>query len=202
MGFFSVFFFYTEISFSFFFLVSPIALELKGKFNKQKENNFTAYYFISSRTNLTNSSAPSIYILYLQAPTLSFALTVVKPCHAYLTLNHFSLVHPSNSWLGFVNINEFVKSSVCLWASVLLLWKQRENFHSRDQAAPGTTVTSQNMKENNVSLSHLYSQHFCQSSEPQPPIPQIFPVVGIVFYYWRNKVTYSRNKQEMQKSKL
>lgn len=57
--------YYPDISFSFFFPVSPIALELKGKFNKQKDNNFTAYYFISSRTNLTNSSAPSIYILYL-----------------------------------------------------------------------------------------------------------------------------------------
>lgn len=97
--------YYPEISFSFFFPVSPIALELKGKLNKQKDNNFTAYYFISSRTKLTNSSASSIYILYLQATTVSFALIVVKPCHAYLTLNHFLLVHLSNSWLTFVNIN-------------------------------------------------------------------------------------------------
>lgn len=105
VGFFSILSYYPEIAFSFFFPVSPIALELKGKFNKQKDNNFTAYYFISSRTNLTNSSALSIYILYLQATTESFALIVVKPCHAYLSLNHFSLVHPSNSWLAFVNIN-------------------------------------------------------------------------------------------------
>lgn len=157
---------YSEISFSFFFPVTPIVLGLKGKFNNQKDNNFTAYYFISFRTILTNSSAPSIFILYLQSTTLSFALTVVKPCHAYLTLNHFSLVHLSNSWLTFLNINELVKSFVCLWASVLPLWKLRENSDSRDQAVPSPTVTSLDRKENKIILSGLCSEHFCHFSEP------------------------------------
>lgn len=156
---------YPKISFSFFFPVLPIALELKRKFNKQKDNNFAAYYSISSRTNLTNSSALFIYILYLQATTVSFALIVAKLFYAYLTLNHFSLVHPSNSWHTFVNINEFVKNSVSIWVSDLLLWILRTNSNSKDQAASRPIRISLDGKESHTILSHLCSEHFSHSSE-------------------------------------
>lgn len=195
--------YYPEIFFSFVFPVLPIALQLKRKFNKQKDNNFAVYYFISSRTNLTNSSALFVYILYLQATTVSFALIVAKPFYAYLTLNHFSLVYPSNSWLHFWILISLLRALWIYGPQSCLYRYLQVNSNSRDQTAPSPTATSPDGKENTIFLSHLCSEHFNHFSEPQLLLtPQRFSVVATGFYYWRNKVTHSLNKQEMQRSNL